>query len=245
MIPKIIHYCWFGPKPFPPLAQRCLKSWKFYMPDYEIRLWSEDTFDVNCVPFVRDAYHHGKYAFVSDYARLWALYRYGGVYLDTDVELIRSVNDLCQRGGWMGRELPEPSVPGKYPVNLGLGFALPQEHPWLKELLGIYDRMDFPDPNDKSSVITIVRVVSDMLEQKGLNIDNSYQQIKDVHIYPSEYLCPKSYYTGHTHITDSTYSIHHYDASWMPPAQKFKDRLVHFLGPVGKLFVKVKKLILS
>ncbi|KGN87313.1 glycosyltransferase family 32 protein [Porphyromonas gulae] len=245
MIPKIIHYCWFGPKPFPPLAQQCLESWQRYMPDYEIRLWSEDTFDVNSIPFVRDAYRHGKYAFVSDYARLWALYRYGGVYLDTDVELIRSVDDLCQHGGWIGRELPGWGAPDKYPVNLGLGFALPKEHPWLKELLDIYDRMDFPDPNDKSSVITIVHVVTDMLEEKGLSMDNSYQQIEDVHIYPTEYFCPKNYYTRVTTITDHTYSIHHYVASWMPPAQKFKDRLVLFLGPVGKLLVKVKKLIFS
>ncbi|MDY6122461.1 MAG: glycosyltransferase [Porphyromonas sp.] len=241
MVPKIIHYCWFGPKPFPPLAERCLKSWQRYMPAYELKLWTEKTFDISCTPFVQEAYHHGKYAFVSDYARLWALHEYGGVYLDTDVELIRSVDDLCVQGGWMGREKPGREQPNRYPVALGLGFALPKGHPWLRLLLDKYEQMKFPDPNDKGSVITIVRVVTDLLEEKGLKMDDIYQLLEDVHIYPTEYFCPKSYYTGLSRITDRTYSIHHYDASWMSSGQKFKDRLTHLLGPIGKGLIDIKK----
>ena len=110
MIPKIIHYCWFGRGPLPELAQKCIASWKKYLPDYEIKEWNEDNFDVNIIPYTAEAYKAKKYAFVSDYARFWILYRYGGIYFDTDVEVIRPMDDIIERGNFMGFET-DPKQP--------------------------------------------------------------------------------------------------------------------------------------
>ena len=104
MIPKIIHYCWFGGNPLPKDAQECLSSWKKYLPDYEIKVWNESNFDVNCCPYVKGAYEQRKFAFVSDYARFWVLYKEGGLYFDTDVEVIRNVDHIIAAGNFMGIE---------------------------------------------------------------------------------------------------------------------------------------------
>ena len=104
MIPKIIHYCWFGGNPLPELAIKCIESWKKYLPDYEIKEWNESNFDINCCAYVREAYEAKKWAFVSDYARFWILYQHGGLYFDTDVELIKSIDDLIVKGAFMGCE---------------------------------------------------------------------------------------------------------------------------------------------
>jgi len=119
MIPKIIHYCWFGRNPLPASAQKCIDSWKKYFPDYEIKEWNEDNFDVNRIPYSRDAYAAKKFAFVSDYARFWILYYMGGVYFDIDVEVIHPMDDLIEKGPYMGWEKPDMS--GRYTINPGLG----------------------------------------------------------------------------------------------------------------------------
>ena len=120
MIPKVIHYCWFGHHPLSPLAKKCMKSWKRYFPDYEIKEWNERNFDVNIIPYVKEAYEAKRYAFVSDYARFWILYRYGGIYFDTDVEVIRPMTDIIERGAFMGCEtVANKNIP--LYVNPGLG----------------------------------------------------------------------------------------------------------------------------
>lgn len=107
MIPRTIHYCWFGRTPLPDKAKICIESWKKFMPDYEIKEWNEDNFDVNIIKYTAEAYKLKKYAFVSDYARFWILYHYGGVYFDVDVELIKPIDDILARGAFMGCEKPE------------------------------------------------------------------------------------------------------------------------------------------
>ena len=126
MIPKIIHYCWFGRNPLPELARKCIASWRKYLPDYEIKEWNEDNFDVNIIPYTAEAYAQKKYAFVSDYARFWILYRYGGIYFDTDVEVIRPLDDIIARGCFMGFETdPAPKQNGVDAcVNPGLGLGV-------------------------------------------------------------------------------------------------------------------------
>ena len=126
MIPKIIHYCWFGRNPLPELARKCIASWRKYLPDYEIKEWNEDNFDVNIIPYTAEAYAQKKYAFVSDYARFWILYRYGGIYFDTDVEVIRPLDDIIARGCFMGFETdPAPKQSGVDAcVNPGLGLGV-------------------------------------------------------------------------------------------------------------------------
>lgn len=128
MIPKIIHYCWFGRGSLPELAQKCIASWKKYLPDYEIKEWNEDNFDVNIIPYTAEAYAQKKYAFVSDYARFWILYKYGGIYFDTDVEVIRSIDDIIAKGNFMGFETnPNSQKSGdasEASVNPGLGMGV-------------------------------------------------------------------------------------------------------------------------
>lgn len=241
MIPKVIHYCWFGGKPLSELAEWCLASWRKHMPDYEIVRWDESNFDVKSIPFTAEAYRYGKWAFVSDYARLWAVYHHGGIYLDTDVELRQSLEPLCRRGAWVGREYPMPESPGLYPVALGLGFAMPQGHPLLETLMVEYQSRVFADPRDKEQVLTIVRLVSEVLTPRGLSLEDVRQTIDGVEVYPTEYLCPKDYATGKLHLTPHTYSIHHYDASWVSSAQRRKDHLVRSLGPAGRWLVWLKQ----
>ena len=116
MIPKIIHYCWFGRNPLPPLALECIASWRKFLPDYEIKEWNEDNFDVNSIPYTAEAYRQKKYAYVSDYARFCILYQYGGIYFDTDVEVIKPLNDIIAKGNFMGFEQDPDgeNTPGRY-----------------------------------------------------------------------------------------------------------------------------------
>lgn len=112
MIPKVIHYCWFGGNPLPDSAKKCISSWRKYLPDYEIKEWNERNFDVKSIPYTREAYRLKKFAFVSDYARMWILYHYGGIYFDTDVEVIKPFNDIIQRGNFMGFEAQHNNLLG-------------------------------------------------------------------------------------------------------------------------------------
>ena len=150
MIPKVIHYCWFGRNPLPPLAIKCIESWKKYLPDYEIREWNEDNFDVNIVPYTQEAYQVKKYAFVSDYARFWILYKYGGIYFDTDVEVIKPLDDIIARGPFMGCEREGVATTDSiFPiginlgVNPGLGLGAIPNIELYKEILDMYATLHF------------------------------------------------------------------------------------------------------
>ena len=123
MIPKIIHYCWFGRNPRPASAKKCIASWRKYLPDYEIKEWNEDNFDVNIIPYTQQAYEMKKYAFVSDYARFWILYHYGGLYFDTDVEVIKSFDDIVDKGAFMGLEIDGTKKDTKIAIAPGLGLG--------------------------------------------------------------------------------------------------------------------------
>ena len=151
MIPKVIHYCWFGRNPLPPLAKECIASWKKFLPDYEIKEWNEDNFDVNIIPYTAEAYKQKKYAFVSDYARFWILYQHGGLYFDTDVEIIRPLDDIIAKGPFMGFELdpdgensPLKYAPRfAYSVALGLGFGVERGNRVMERLLNYYQDLSF------------------------------------------------------------------------------------------------------
>ena len=140
MIPKVIHYCWFGGNPLPKLARDCIESWKKYCPGYEIREWNESNFDLECCQYVKEAASVGKWAFVSDYARFKILYVHGGVYFDTDVELIKTIDDILAKGAFMGIEKPfNISCHQKYLVASGLGFATEKSMPVIGEILKLYE----------------------------------------------------------------------------------------------------------
>jgi len=234
MIPKIIHYCWFGRNPLPASAQKCIDSWKKYFPDYEIKEWNEDNFDVNRIPYSRDAYAAKKFAFVSDYARFWILYYMGGVYFDIDVEVIHPMDDLIEKGPYMGWEKPDMS--GRYTINPGLGLAMPQTMPLCKEILNGFEQMNFYKEDGTISSFTMIRMITDMLKEKGLAIDGTLQEIDGATIYPSDYFCPMNSLTGKTTITENTRSIHRYQMSWFDKKDQNRLKVTRFVRRVLAFF---------
>lgn len=207
MIPKIIHYCWFGGNPLPELAQKCIASWKKYCPDYEIKEWNESNFDLNCCDYVREAYEAKKWAFVSDYARFWILYHEGGVYFDTDVEVLKPIDTIVEKGSFMGCEK-------KHSVNPGLGMAAIPGLGLYKEMLDFYETKHFRREDGTIDITTIVSYTTNVLRKRGWQPDGEIQRVEGVVIYPTEYFCPKDYETQEIIITPNTYTIHHYTASW-------------------------------
>ncbi|HFI0315167.1 TPA: glycosyltransferase family 32 protein [Streptococcus suis] len=203
MIPKKIHYCWFGGNPLPESVKKCKESWKKFCPDYEIIEWNESNYNVHKMPFISDAYTAKKYAFVSDYARLDIIYNEGGIYLDTDVELIRPLDALLSHSAFMGMELIGE-------VNTGLGFGAEKYHRFIGENRDVYLKETF----NTSNLVTCVELTTNLLVTKGLEKNNSIQIIDGVTIYPMEYFCPYNMETRKTSLTENTYSIHHYDATW-------------------------------
>jgi hypothetical protein len=213
MIPKIIHYCWFGGNPLPELAQKCIGSWKKYFPDYEIKEWNESNYDVHKIAYIDEAYRAKKYAFVSDYARFDILYQYGGIYFDTDVEVIKPFDDILAHGGFMGVE----SI-GK--VAAGLGIGCNAGLGIVYQILDFYARLHFINSDGTYNLHTVVEYVTAILEKNGLKEENTIQCLDDLTVYPIEYFCPISFKTGQIKITENTHSIHHYDGSWLSKYMK-------------------------
>ena len=220
MIPKVIHYCWFGRNPLPELAQKCIASWRKYLPDYEIKEWNEDNFDVNIIPYTAEAYRAKKYAFVSDYARFWILYKYGGLYFDTDVEIIKPMDDIIARGPFMGCENEVRNGATTLGVAPGLGLGVNPGRGLYKEILNLYSSIHFHIANAADKQITIVQIVTEKLVEKGLKNINKIQFIEGVYIYPKDYFCPKDYITNESNMTHNTRTIHHYAATWIGKKQK-------------------------
>lgn len=218
-IPKVIHYCWFGRNPLPPLAEKCIASWKKFLPDYEIKEWNEDNFDISITPYVEEAYHMKKYAFVSDFARFYILYHHGGVYFDVDVEVLKPIDDILAKGPYMGLEnLSEGEYYRGYNSlpNPGLGMAVTPRLEILEELMKYYYGNHFISWRGKVTYKTIVLIVTDILLAQGIVIDsNNISECVGMHLYPEEYFNPKSLATGKTTITDNTRSIHHYAGTWV------------------------------
>jgi len=237
MIPHIIHYCWFGRKPLPPLAIKCIESWKKYLPDYEIKEWNEDNFNINIIPYTQEAYKKKRYAFVSDFARFWILYHYGGIYFDTDVEVIRPMDNIIHTGAFMGFENGGSTVTGVAP---GLGIGTPANQSLYKEFLDHYAHEHFINEDGSQNLRTVVDRVTSILGQYGLQKNNQLQDVVGVRIYPSDYFCPIRITDGKLFVTTNTVSIHHYAASWTTPTHRL---LRKFLLAVGG--VKLKMLISS
>lgn len=213
MIPKIIHYCWFGPGQISDKDKACLESWKKFCPDYEIKLWNEDNYDVNKNQYMSDAYREKKWSFVSDYARLDVVYQYGGVYLDTDVELIQNIDDLMDNVMYCGFENDEY-------VAFGLGFGAEKGHPIIKEIMDVYETLSFYNPNGSLNLEPCPIYQSTVLKKHGIRMDNTMQNIDGVLVLPSEYFCPINDGTGEMTITDNTRSIHHFSWSWAGKSER-------------------------
>lgn len=190
MIPKVIHYCWFGRGPMPQIAYECIESWKKFLPDYEIKLWNEDNFDVNICTYTAEAYKAKKYAFVSDYARLWILHNYGGVYFDTDVKLLASPAKIIANGPYLGAETNgSESHVAKATVNPGLGMAAEANMILLKTMIENYNTYRFISPTDGSlNLKTIVEYTTEQLRLNNFpnHIDNIVKCC-GFNIYPKDF----------------------------------------------------------
>ena len=241
MIPKIIHYCWFGGNPLPEDAKRYIATWRKFCPDYEIKEWNESNFDINCCDYVREAYEAKKWAFVSDYARFYILYQYGGVYFDTDVEMIRPLFSILQKGPFMGMEVNSPAC-----VAPGLGLAAIPGLKFYREVLDFYENRHFKQKNGKIDDTTIVVYVTNLLKKYGLKNGNKMQLIEGINIYPTEFFCPKNPSTGNLLITENTYTIHHYTASWFSPWQKFRHSVkINITLLFGEKFTQKLKILVK
>jgi hypothetical protein len=234
MIPKIIHYCWFGGNPLPELAIKCIASWKKYFPDYEIKEWNETNYDVHKIPYISEAYNAKKYAFVSDYARFDILYKYGGIYFDTDVEVIKPFDDILKNGGFMGFEFVRKLYGVGIACNSGLGIGCNSGLEIVYKILEYYSNLRFINIDGSYNLHTVVEYVTDIFKKNGLKYENIIQRFNGITIYPTEYFAPKSYITKELTITENTYSIHNYDASWIPENEKkyhaVRGKLCRILG---------------
>lgn len=230
MIEKKIHYCWFGKNPLPSLVKDCIKSWEKYCPDYEIIEWNEDNFDVNQHPFSMMAYEHKAWAFVSDYARLKIIYEFGGVYLDTDVELLKSLNPLLEHEAYVGVEQ------GDFQINTGLGFGAKKNNTSVREMLEMYDDLEFkPHQVDK---LACPKLNTIPFENKGFMKIDKNQIINNCMIYTDKYFCPYAPMTSSNKFGDDTYSIHHYGASWTSKKQILKRNFVYWIGAKNINYIK-------
>ena len=225
MIPRVIHYCWFGGNELTPLAKKCIASWRQFLPDYEIKEWNEDNFDVNIIPYTADAYKAGKYAFVSDYTRFWILYHHGGVYFDTDVEVIKPLDDILEKGTYMGFELLGPSMA----VNPGLGLATEPGMALYKAILDIFETMTFCLPDGSLNPYTMIPMVTDLLKENGLKGDGTVEHVAGIDIYPPDWFNPFDDVTGQLRKTENTRTIHWFAKSWMPAEPAWKTRTKRLL----------------
>lgn len=203
MIPKVIHYCWFGGNPLGEKEKKCIESWKKFCPDYDIKEWNESNVNLDIIPYVRQACEAKKYAFASDVLRLWAIYTYGGIYLDTDVELIKSYDDLLNCEGFIGFENNDF-------VNTGQCVACEKGNPIIKQMLDYYNDLQF-DPN---KVIKCTEINTKILIDNGLELNGEKQIVNGFVVYPREFFNPYDNIVDKTYITDNTYSIHWYANSW-------------------------------
>lgn len=227
MIPKIIHYCWFGKKEKPENVRKTIKNWKKLMPDFEIIEWNENNFDVNSVDFVKKSYTQNKFAFVSDYVRIYALYKFGGVYLDTDVEVKKPLNSLLKNRAFIGFEDDKTLMTGL--------IASVKNHEWLLDILNFYKTNKFNDHNGTYKVFANTLYVTELTSKKyPLKFEDEIQNFDDnLIVYPFEYFCAKNWKSGKVQPTNNTFTIHHYSGSWLTFNEKSKLKLKKLLTRIG------------
>lgn len=230
MIPKTIHYIWFGDNPLTPLAERCIASWREFCPDYEIVRWDESNFDGGGNRYFEEALAAKKWAFASDYARLKVLVERGGIYMDTDVEVLRPLDDFLSEEAFSGFESEDR-------VQTGIMASCPH-HPLFERLLSDYDERPFIGPDGRPDLTTNVTYITDALLAEGLVLDNRKQTVAGFTLYPSDYFCPKDWLTKEIRLTGNTCTIHHFDGSWATGSTRIKNGVMHLIGPKGVSVVK-------
>lgn len=208
MIPKIVHYIWFGSNPYPDKVRYCMESWKEYLPDYEFKLWNEETFDVNAFSFTREAYKAGKFAFVSDFVRIHALAKEGGVYLDTDVEVLRDLGPLLSARVVLGTDDSG---------NLTALMASEKGHPYFERILQIYQNRSFIKADGAMDMEVNNLLLERELSAYGYVLKNQRQHLSEgIEVYPDDYFHVKSLLSGKVHRTGNSYAIHWHTLLWIP-----------------------------
>ena len=210
MIPKIIHFVWVGGKPLNEMAEKCIASWKKYCPDYEIKRWDESNFDISENKYCKEAYDNKKWAFVSDYIRLRVLYEFGGIYMDTDVEVVKPLDGFLNLPAFSGFE-SEKEIP------TGI-IAAEKNNLWIKNLLDDYVGRHFVKEDGTLDYTTNVTLITENTKKQfpNLQLNNTLQELRDVTFFPKDYFCPLSYKDRKLHKTNNTYTIHWFNGSWVP-----------------------------
>lgn len=223
----------------PELALKCIESWHKFMPDYEFKLWNEDNFDINCNLYVKEAYELGKYAFVSDYVRLHALYTEGGIYLDTDVEALKPFNSLLHLDGFIGFE-------GTKHNHIGTGTigCIPNGD-WAQEQLQAYDSIHFIQPDGSIDLTTNPIRITRIMVRNGLIQNGREQQYKEMRVFATDYFCPRQT-TGEFYLTENTYCDHHFMGSWNKTRASWKSRFLSLFSPAIRIaIIKLKRFVLG
>lgn len=222
MINKKIHYCWFGGKKLPKEVKKCIKTWREKCPDYEIIRWDESNFDIDCNEFVKEAYKTKTWAFVSDYARLKIIYDNGGIYLDTDVELLKNLDFLLKEDFFIGTQQ------GGKLYNTGLGFGAVKEHYIVKKMMDKYENLIFN--LEKKEEISCPNLNTSVLKNIGFTPTDTVQKIDNCFAYPSKYFDPLAPGKSKNLLCDDTISIHHYNASWTSATNRIKRKIFNLIG---------------
>lgn len=231
---KILHYFWFGGNPLPAKTLKCIESWKKFLPDFEIRRWDESNFDVNANLYIRQAYAAGKWAFVSDYARFKILEEYGGLYFDTDVEVIRPLDELLELDAFAGFETERFIAPG-----LVLWSKEPR-HPIITAMRELYDSIPFLDENGERIKKNVCGLFTELLTPYGFVPNGQKQVCGGMTLFPRDYFNPFDDATGVLHKTENTYTIHWYDKSWMSPSRIFRNKCTRLLHRIFGKDIKKK-----
>lgn len=224
MIPKKIHYCWFGRGEKPKLYKECIESWKKYFPDFEIIEWNEENFDINCNQYVKEAYENKKYAFVSDYARLKVLYNHGGIYFDTDVEVLKRIPDEILETGYFAKEQSTE-------IQTGLGFAVYPKNKIIKYMMDDYKKIPFIKDGKMDLEPCPIRNTRS-LTKKGYIINEKNKFLDDIPIFEREYFCGYDIFNNHYIISEKTYTVHHYSGSWLSKSDQTKTKIRKLISKI-------------
>lgn len=238
-IPKTIHYCWFGKREKPTIVKKCIESWENILNEYQIIEWNEDSFNINCNEFVKQAYESGKFAFVSDYVRVYALYNYGGIYMDTDVEVYKAFSEeiLNNESFWGFEEK-------NFIATSTIGAK--KKNKFIKKFLDSYNDKEFILEDGTEDTLTNVAIVSNMIENIGIKLDGTLQIINEVGaFYPQEYFSPYDYINCYSKANKNTYTIHYFYKSWLPLDDRIKGNLKKVLATIigGHRIAKIRLMI--
>lgn len=237
MIPKVIHYCWFGKNPKSKLIKKCIESWKKHCPDYEIIEWNENNYETDNIYF-QQAYSAKKWAFAADFARLDIIYRNGGIYLDTDVELLKSLDDLLAYPCYVGTE---KGIHGDGIINTGLGFGAEPQNEMVKAMLDEYRKISFAKGKNIYDLTPCPVRNTKSFAKYGYEESDRIVEVGEALVFPNEYFAPRNYVTRELKVTNNSYSIHHYEGAWMPINSKLNKKFKTILGPrLSEVLVKNK-----